>query len=117
MKFNWYEDEKSKVVGNLETFIEKLISRNNSLSKQLKDYDKDSSIQKLNDEIKNLRKSSIHIMSKQETKDADEFRSNHWKSCESNIQYILEGTGIGTAISVKCKKCSAVESITDVTDW
>lgn len=117
MKFNWHEHQKNKTIGELEDFIDKLISRNNSLSIQLKGYDKESGIQMLKDEIKNLRKNSLHTMTNQEFIDAKQFRDNHWKSCKSNIQYILEGTGIGTAISVKCKKCEKVEHITDTSNW
>lgn len=106
-----------KLLSDLNLYINDLISINEKLRKQLKDFNKDDEIQKLKEQLGIFRTNSIHVMSDKENESAKKFSSQHYNSCKSNIQYILEGNGIGTGITVKCKKCLTEENITDIDNW
>ena len=106
-----------KILRELSVYIEDLIERKNNLKDKLDNYSKADEIKRLEDKIQFYISNSIHIMSDKESIDAKTFSTEHYESCKSNIQYILEGTGIGTAVSVKCKKCGAVKNVTDFESW
>lgn len=106
-----------KLLGNLDYYIDNLLKSNQELREQLSNYNKEDEIEKLKRQISEIQKYSVHIMSEKENDDAKVFRDEHYNSCKSNITYTLEGTGIGTAISVKCKGCNTVKNITDVDNW
>lgn len=91
----------------------------NKANTRLAEYRKDKDIQELENENKQLRNNSLYIMNDTELTRAKEFRQKHFKSCKngSTYWYKLIGTGIGTAISIKCDTCGAEEDITDDSDW
>jgi cupin superfamily acireductone dioxygenase involved in methionine salvage len=106
-----------KILGDLSTYIEDLIEQRDDLREKLNNYSKEDEIKKLEGKLGFYMTNSIHIMTDKEKSDAKSFITEHYESCKSNIQYILEGTGIGTAISVRCKKCDTVKHITDHDNW
>lgn len=117
MKFNFLEKNRNKVLADLTLFIDNLINERNALSERLAEYKKEEEVAKLLEANNKLRIMSLHFMSEQEQKDAREFSSEHYNSCKSNVQYIVEGTGIGDVITVKCKKCGKEKNITDYDCW
>jgi len=61
-------------------------------------------------------------MSKKEQETNERFRRKHFESCQkmnrcSSFEYVLTGTGIGTAISIRCPVCGEEENITDYDNW
>ena len=86
---------------------------------RLAEYRKDKDIQELENENKYLKSHSLFLMSDLELKKGKDFRAEHYKSCKNGgtYWYKLTGTGIGTAISIKCDTCGAEENITDTTNW
>lgn len=104
----------------LETTINSITDiyeENEKLKQQLRDYRKDAEIQKLQEEIYDMRLHAVTIMSPLEKDRADVFSSHHAVSCKSGIQYIVFGTGIGTNTKVKCRKCQEEQDITDYEGW
>ncbi|AGI11804.1 hypothetical protein X915_gp159 [Bacillus phage vB_BanS-Tsamsa] len=101
------------IIGSIEDVFEE----NERLKQQLRDYSKDAEIQKLKEEIYDMRLHSISIMSELEKDRADVFASHHAVSCKSGVQYIVYGTGIGTHTTVKCRKCQEEQDITDYEGW
>lgn len=97
--------------------ITAIFEENERLKQQLRDYSKDEEIQKLKEEIYDMRLHSISIMSELEKDRADVFASHHAVSCKSGMQYIVYGTGIGTHTTVKCRKCQEEQDITDYEGW
>lgn len=111
---------RKKIMPNLDslvTSVKGLMDENESLRQELREYDKDTEIQKLKLAIHNMRLHSISIMSELEKDRADVFASHHAVSCNSGIQYIVFGTGIGTNTKVKCRKCQEEQDITDYEGW
>ena len=108
-----------KILEELEQYITDLVDSNEKLKEQLNNYNKDEEIQRLKDEVLNLRRNSIHIMTEKEKMAAELFSTEHYYSCKSQlgVDYILTGTGIGTAIKIKCNKCKVEKDITDFENW
>ena len=117
MNINFNQMNKDKVMRDLSAFIDKLISEKDSLSEIVRNYNKDEHIEKLIEENTKLRIHSLHTLSEKEKEQADVFRKKHWESCKGNTRYILEGTGIGTAVGVQCTKCGVKKDITDTSNW
>ena len=46
-------------------------------------------------------------------------KDSHYKSCKNGSKYLYEltGTGIGTAITIKCPVCGEEKNITDYDCW
>lgn len=105
------------VLNNLEKYIEGLISSNEKLKERVANFNKDEEIKRLKKEIDDIRVNSLTILNDKERKDTREFSEAHFKSCKSHILYILEGTGIGMGITVKCAKCGVEKDVTDVESW
>lgn len=103
----------------VQNYIDYCIECANKANAQLAEYRKDKDIQELEKEIENLRNHSLYFMNDIELKRAKAFREKHYKSCKNGgtYWYKLTGTGIGTAISIKCDTCGAEEDITDDRDW
>lgn len=106
-----------KIMDELNLYLKSLTRENDGLRKRLQTFNKEEEIQKLQNELDRMRLYSLHIMSEKEHEDARTFSKYHYETCNSNIQYILEGTGIGTGIVVVCKKCKTEKDITDVSGW
>ena len=113
------ESEGKNAIRDITEYINSLNDTINDLQLKLAKFNRDDEIQKLNNEIKQLRRNSLKIMTEKETKDAERFIDKHIQSCGGNLvfAYILTGTGIGTAIEIKCGKCREKEDITDIECW
>ncbi|MDE1407087.1 hypothetical protein [Bacillus licheniformis] len=111
------KSNKDKLMSELNTFIDDLIDHKDYLSEQVKNFNAEEKVAKALKEVEEVKRASLYVMNDQENRDAEEFIEKHCNSCKSNIQYILEGTGMGTVISIKCKKCNEVKNITDDSNW
>lgn len=98
------KDEYGAVCQDLRMIREKLIS-----------WNKDEEIKAAREEASSIRKHSLLILTDAELYSLKKFRSKHYHSCGngSTYQYELVGTGIGTAIRVRCPKCGEEEDVTD----
>ncbi|UGO46207.1 hypothetical protein PQE74_gp124 [Bacillus phage vB_BanS_Chewbecca] len=117
-KFEKYMGRK-RVAGK-ETILDSitaLFEENESLKQKLRDYRKEDEIAKLEAEISQMRLDTLHTLTSKEKVKATNFRKKHYESCKGNTQYILLGTGIGTATTVQCTKCGEKENITDYDGW
>lgn len=85
------------------------------LREKLKSWNKDEEIEAARAEASSIRNHSLLILTDDELYSLKKFRSKHYHSCGnwSTYQYELVGTGIGTAIRVRCPKCGEEEDITD----
>ncbi|WP_061578106.1 hypothetical protein [Bacillus licheniformis] len=117
MRMRISKSNKDKLMSELNTFIDDLIDQKDHLSEQLKNFNAEEKVAKALKEIEEIKRASLYVMNDQEDKDAKEFIEKHWNSCKGNVQYILEGTGLGTVISIKCKECNEVKNITDDSNW
>jgi antirestriction protein len=109
--------QKEKALGELNKFIDNLMDTNTYLVNKLENYNRDEEIANLMRANERLRTNSLHILSEQEEADAKAFREEHWNNCKGNTRYILEGTGIGTGVTVQCTKCNRTKNITDTSNW
>lgn len=120
-KFNSMELRRKgykRMLEELNSYIEDVISQKDKLKEQLREYNKDEKIQELTDKITMLRSKSVHIMSDSEYEESKKFSNEHYELCKGNIQYIVYGAGgIGTVIQVKCDKCDEQRDITDIDNW
>lgn len=123
-KEGWKENIKkfmeSKNRAGLDTILNSITSlfeENESLKQKLRDYRKEDEIKKLEDELHQLRLDTLHTLTSKEKVRATEFRSKHYANCNGNTEYILLGTGIGTATTLRCTKCGEKENITDYDGW
>ncbi|MCY9156355.1 hypothetical protein [Bacillus haynesii] len=118
MILKWAENkEKDKLVDELSTFIDTLMSERDSLAEKLRNFNKDKEMSKLLKENENLKINSLHTLSEKEREEADAFREKHWKKCQGNISYLLTGASIGTRVEVICSKCKTQKDITDISVW
>lgn len=106
-----------KIIEDLNLYIEDLLERKDSLATQLREFKQDEEIQKLTKELSDTRSRSLHTMTEKENEEAKAFSAEHWATCKGNMKYILEGTGIGTAVSIQCKKCQTIKDVTDMDNW
>jgi cupin superfamily acireductone dioxygenase involved in methionine salvage len=109
--------QRDKALAPLNKFIDDLMNQNTNLRKTLDEYDKEEEIAKLKQDNYKLRVNSLHTLSDKESERAKVFSNEHWENCKGNTRYILEGTGIGTAVRVQCTKCKGVIDITDHDNW
>lgn len=123
-KSGWQDKMKkfmdNKKVAGLNTILDSitaLFEENESLKQKLRDYRKEDEIAKLEAEIAQMRLDTLHTLTSKEKVKATNFRKKHYESCKGNTQYILLGTGIGTATTVQCTKCGEKENITDYEGW
>jgi len=110
----------NKKVAGLNVILDSiaaLFEENESLKQKLRDYRKEDEIAKLEAEIAQMRLDTLHTLTSKEKVKATNFRKKHYESCKGNTQYILLGTGIGTATTVQCTKCGEKENITDYDGW
>uniref|UniRef100_A0AB39C7A4 Uncharacterized protein n=1 Tax=Bacillus phage KoopaTroopa TaxID=3234046 RepID=A0AB39C7A4_9CAUD len=110
----------NKKVAGLNVILDSitaLFEENESLKQKLRDYRKEDEIAKLEAEIAQMRLDTLHTLTSKEKVKASQFSRKHYESCKGNTQYILLGTGIGTATTVQCTKCGEKENITDYDGW
>lgn len=91
---------------------------NASLRQRMQEWRKDDEIQKLEHEIKEVRRHSIQVVSDIELDEINKFRNQHHRSCKKyEFGYFISGTGFGTAIEIQCLACGEKKDITDYSNW
>lgn len=100
-------------------YITGLQSSNNRLRETLDKYNMAHEIQEKDAEIDRIRRNSLVVMTDLEREKQQEFMRHHYKKCKNAGRYLYElcGTGIGTAIKIKCPVCGTEEDITDYGTW
>ena len=109
----------SKILNELVDYIEITEKERDSVIKRLEEFNKDTKIQELTNELRNINDNSFYIMSEKERESAKKFQKEHYEKCKSRLgtSYILTGTGIGTNIKIRCNKCKTEEDISDYGRW
>lgn len=115
--FNFKRMKSDDLIEGLRLYIEGMHKRIDRLEAQVREFNKDEEIEKLNKEIDRLRVNSLHIFSEKEKLEAKEFSNEHYKKCKSNSSYSIEGTGIGSVVTIRCLKCDKSKNITDTDNW
>lgn len=101
---------------------ERLGSQITYLRHRIETFNTQDEVRKANERADRVRRMSLHMFSEKEMSAAEQFRKEHFASCQSGIrapsfEYVLTGTGIGTAITVRCPVCGKEENITDYSNW
>lgn len=91
---------------------------NASLRQRMQEWRKDDEIQKLEHEIAEVRRHSIHVVTDVELDEINKFRNQHLKSCKKyKFGFFLTGTGLGTGIDIQCMVCGEKKDVTDFGAW
>ena len=87
--------------------------------KKLAEYSKDVEIQSLQKSFDSVKNNALYVMSDKEKLCDKNFKHYHYEKCKNGntYWYKLTGTGVGTAIVVKCDKCGEELNITDYDCW
>lgn len=93
--------------------------------KKLREWNKDEEIQKLRDEISELRKNSLLMLSDSERDAIQDFKRKHYdmhseqyqKGAGSTYIYRISGTGFGHCITIECPLCHGLLDATDTSVW
>lgn len=110
--------QAEKTWNDMNAFVQKLIEENASLREKIREYNQEEEMKILQDEISRLKRESLVTLNEKEKQAAKKFSEEHYKSCKNfYMEYIVVGTGIGTAVSVKCKICNEKKDITDMSNW
>ena len=90
-----------------------LVELNKSLQKKVAEWNKDEEIQRAVEMTEYCHTHSLCQMSDNEKKAKRAFRDSHYNSCKNGSKYLYEltGTGIGTAITIKCPVCGEEKDI------
>lgn len=115
--FNWKRKEADKMVENIKELFTTIMDENDELKKELREYNKDEEIQKMEKKLSEVLKASVYQMTDIERKSAADFSSLHYKRCKGVTLYIVKGTGIGDVLVVQCDKCKEHKDITDISTW
>ncbi len=111
---------------NFDEYLEKLKTSYHRMENDveemkqiLQNWRKDKELQELREEIRQLHKNTLLIMTDKEKKEQRAFCDKHYESCKNggSYTYHLCGTGIGTSIKIECDKCHEIKDITDVDSW
>lgn len=100
-------------------------NRADRLSKELQEFNEEERIRKKNEELTDLRRRSLHILSDKERQALDAFQHEHYerhkdshpRTSGSSFTYKITGVGIGTIIEVTCPICGESQDITDTSSW
>ena len=91
---------------------------NAGLRQKMQEWRKDDEIQKLEKEIAEVRRHSIHIVTDVELDEINKFRNQHRQSCKKyDFGFFLTGTGLGTGIDIQCMVCGEKKDVTDFGAW
>ena len=113
------KQDMTKLLGDVQAEYDRQVSVADYFRKKCAEFRKDEEIKKLEDDIHDLYKYSLHVMDEKEYAADKEFREWHYQNCRngSTFQYELTGTGIGTAITVICPLCGERKDITSFDNW
>lgn len=92
------------------------------LRHQNETFNAQDEVRKANERADRIQRMSLYVFSDDEMASAKAFRDKHYKSCQhgrmsTTFEYVLTGTGIGTAIQIRCPVCGQAENITDYSNW
>lgn len=113
------KQDMKKLLEAVQAEYDREVSTADYFRKRCAEFRKDEEIKKLEDDIHDLYKYSLHVMDEKEYAADKEFREAHYAKCRngSTFQYELTGTGVGTAISVICPRCGGRKDITSFDNW
>ncbi len=96
-----------------------IVELNESLRKKVAEWNKDEEIRKAVELAEYNRTPPYARYQITRRKQKRAFRDSHYKSCKNGSKYLYEltGTGIGTAITIKCPGCGEEKNITDYDCW
>ena len=100
-------------------------ARADRLQKELKEFNAEEQIRKKNQQIQDLRKYSLKVLSEKEYDALESFKHEHYerhkhanpRTAGTSFIYRLTGVGIGTCIEVTCPLCEETLDITDTSSW
>lgn len=110
------KDISSKIM-DIANYVKEKEDFADSCIEKLESFRKDEEIKKLEDEIRNIKNKSIGEFQGEEKERYENFSEKHYKSCKSNVEIRISGTGLGSIIKCCCLKCGEIEDITDTTTW
>lgn len=111
------KNKRNKLLKELADYLKYQDEQILEYKDKLENYNKDKEIQKLQNEIREIKRKSLRILSDKELKDIEEFNHKHYNSCKSGTRLILEGSEIGTGIDIQCRICNEKKDITDYDIW
>lgn len=113
------KNEMEKLLSSVQKEYDRQVEQTEYYREKYEGFCKDSEIQALEAELKDVRRRSLLIMSEVEHSANKRFMNHHHEKCGNGntFQYELHGTGIGVTISVKCPFCGEQENITDMDSW
>lgn len=108
-----------EALDKVSEFYSDLEEQNQELQERIKTFNKDKELKDKEERIRWLYKNSLYIMQGKESQNEQDFRERHYQKCHNHghYRYDLEGTGIGTIISITCPICGEIEDITDSESW
>ena len=89
----------------------------NELRELRDNYDRDTEIKILKQQLDHMRDNSLIILTKEEKRKIEEFQNKHYKKCKGHYKFILTPTGLGKAIEIKYEKCGETLDVTDYDRW
>lgn len=112
-----------KDIQSIQDKFQSLVGENIHLRNEIANYSKDVAIVELNNQIADLHKKSLLVLTDSEREELRAFKARHYEmhklTRHSSDTYIYEltGTGVGTLIKVKCPICNEEKDITDMGCW
>lgn len=119
VRYGSHKDNLQNIIRELEDECNSLLEDRDDLIEELRSWNRDVEIQKLEEQIRWYRAHSLQMLSDKEKESIQEFIESHFHSCNngSTYQYELAGTGIGTVIKIRCPICQQEKNITDYSTW
>lgn len=114
-----------RAVDKIKEIVDELEHENEELTERLRTFDEAEEIKKRDEEITDLYRRSLLVMSDKELHSEREFRSKHYaihnggkfKSIGNTYIYTISGTGLGATIKIKCPVYGEEADITDYGSW
>ena len=115
MSFNqFFTGDLQKHIEAISDEYDRVCEVNASLRQRMQEWRKDDEIQKLEKEIAEVRRHSIHVVTDVELDEINKFCNQHLQSCKKyDFGFFLTGTGFGTGIDIQCMVCGEKKDVTD----
>lgn len=113
------EENFKKLLQCLQEEFDYVCEEKRRLYQTLTEWNKDDELKRLSKVAEWYRSHSLETLSDNELCAIKEFRKKHYNSCGngSTYQYELTGTGVGTAVKIRCPKCGEEKEVTDYESW
>ena len=121
--FDWrlgnHEQRFQEYLRGLQAAFHSVQGERDRLSKIVAGWNRDEELTRLRAAVDQCKEHSLQILSDTELEAIKFFKQRHYDSCGngSTYQYQLTGTGIGTAIKIRCPICGKEEDVTDYDSW